>query len=561
MNLLMVLMFGIAGVMLVPAALGYHRYIILTGSMTGTYDPGSLVFDKPVPTSSLKVGDPITYAPPPGKSPNQKLVTHRIYKLVPGPDGQRAYITKGDANPRPDNWKFVLKQPTQDKVQFHLPYVGYVFMFLSVREFRTALIGIPALLMAGWMILGMWRDGGEQIRRRREGVKPWGANVAKHLPKLAPLAEAAAAAARASVRLRDPLAGDRGRRRPRPPQGGLQLAVRAPPSPQRAPGRRRAAARLHGGPAASNPQGARARALGLEARRQPAHLSAGAARVSCPRMQGDRDSTDAGGPPELSAPLMVIGAAIVGAVRRRDRRDAVRRPRRRGRLVAAGRAGCGDPARDLAAVACAASPRADLRLVAAFGLTLGVMNYCLLRGAGPDPAGHRGDDRVRRPARRRGRAVAPAPGPRLGRAGGRGHRAARRPRRRLAGPGRPGADRASPRRPGRPTSCWPRASGRGSPAGAGWRWRWAWRRWSRSARASRRRAATCCGRSSWRSARRSRCCRSVIPYSLETEALRRMPRDVFGVLMSLEPALAALAGLPDPRPAARRPRAGRPSAW
>lgn len=35
---------------------------------------------------------------------------------------------------------------------------------------------------------------------------------------------------------------------------------------------------------------------------------------------------------------------------------------------------------------------------------------------------------------------------------------------------------------------------------------------------------------------------SVIPYSLETEALRRMPKNVFGVLMSLEPAAAAIAG-------------------
>jgi inner membrane transporter RhtA len=35
---------------------------------------------------------------------------------------------------------------------------------------------------------------------------------------------------------------------------------------------------------------------------------------------------------------------------------------------------------------------------------------------------------------------------------------------------------------------------------------------------------------------------SVVPYSLETEALRRLPASVFGVLMSLEPAVAALAG-------------------
>jgi inner membrane transporter RhtA len=35
---------------------------------------------------------------------------------------------------------------------------------------------------------------------------------------------------------------------------------------------------------------------------------------------------------------------------------------------------------------------------------------------------------------------------------------------------------------------------------------------------------------------------SVIPYSLELEALRRLPTRVFGILMSMEPAIAALVG-------------------
>jgi inner membrane transporter RhtA len=35
---------------------------------------------------------------------------------------------------------------------------------------------------------------------------------------------------------------------------------------------------------------------------------------------------------------------------------------------------------------------------------------------------------------------------------------------------------------------------------------------------------------------------SALPWSLEIEAMRRLPTHVFGILMSLEPAVAALSG-------------------
>src|SRR4051812_336126 len=120
MNLTMMLLFCLAAIMLVPAALGVHRYVILTGSMTGAYAPGSIVYGRPVPTSSLKVGAPIPYAPPPGASLHDR-VTHRIYRVSAAPDGRRVFQTKGDFNELPDNWRFTLPQPTQDKVMFHIP--------------------------------------------------------------------------------------------------------------------------------------------------------------------------------------------------------------------------------------------------------------------------------------------------------------------------------------------------------------------------------------------------------------------------------------------------------
>ncbi len=172
LNCVFVAMMASVVIMLAPAALGFQRYVILTGSMTGTYDRGSIVFDRPIPTADLKVGDPITYAPPPGFT-SQKRVTHRIWSITRGAEGQRVFRTKGDANKHPDVWEFTLNQPTQDVVVFHVPDVGYVFTLLSLREFRIVLIGLPALFIGFVILRGLWREGGEEQRRQKLAELGW----------------------------------------------------------------------------------------------------------------------------------------------------------------------------------------------------------------------------------------------------------------------------------------------------------------------------------------------------------------------------------------------------
>jgi signal peptidase len=148
---------------LVPALLGFQRYVITSGSMTGTYDRGSLVFDRVVATSDLRAGDVITFRPP-GQA---RLVTHRIVS-VRSVRAQRVLRTKGDANRTADLWgEFALHGAKQARVAFHIPYVGYALGALSERKVRMAVIGLPALLIALVTLAGLWRAPAGDVREAR----------------------------------------------------------------------------------------------------------------------------------------------------------------------------------------------------------------------------------------------------------------------------------------------------------------------------------------------------------------------------------------------------------
>jgi signal peptidase len=130
-----------------PSGLGFQRYVITGGSMTGTYDKGSVVFEREVPASDLAVGDVITYQPP-AASGVTTLVTHRVIRVKHDAQGRQVLRTQGDANPDPDPWRFSLTSQEQPVVAFSVPYVGYALIALADRDTRMLVIGLPAGLVA-----------------------------------------------------------------------------------------------------------------------------------------------------------------------------------------------------------------------------------------------------------------------------------------------------------------------------------------------------------------------------------------------------------------------------
>lgn len=141
---------------LATGLLGYERYVITGGSMSGTFERGSIAFEQRTPVQDLAVGDIITYQPP-ADSGVTTLVTHRIIGISRLESGAREFQTQGDANPGPDPWKFQLVSGDQPVVQHSVPMAGWIFIGLADHQTRVIAIGIPAGLVALWSLVEIGR--------------------------------------------------------------------------------------------------------------------------------------------------------------------------------------------------------------------------------------------------------------------------------------------------------------------------------------------------------------------------------------------------------------------
>jgi signal peptidase len=116
---------------------------VLTGSMRGTFDPGSVVLSRPVPVADVKPGDVIVFTPP----GQDHAYTHRVV-TVSGPPDKRVVTTKGDANPSPDAWKAQLTGATVPRVFGHVPYAGHAFLAVKGPKAHSALLGVLGVIVA-----------------------------------------------------------------------------------------------------------------------------------------------------------------------------------------------------------------------------------------------------------------------------------------------------------------------------------------------------------------------------------------------------------------------------
>jgi signal peptidase len=160
---LLVAVIGIAVVTVVlPRLTGWTPLTVLTGSMSPTLPPGTLVVVEPVDPAALAVGDVVTYQL---HSDDPMLVTHRIISISETA-GSTTYELQGDNNPDPDIDP-VLPEQVQGRVAYAVPLLGYVNSALSGAGRGWLVAGTAALLFgyAAYAILGATVEGARKRHR------------------------------------------------------------------------------------------------------------------------------------------------------------------------------------------------------------------------------------------------------------------------------------------------------------------------------------------------------------------------------------------------------------
>ena len=127
----------------VPSVGGYFPMVVLTDSMAGTFDGGSLIICKHVDAKDVQVDDIICYFDPSGSGTT--TTTHRVI-AIDKVAGEINFVTKGDANNTADSVS-VPASNLVGKYLFHIPGLGNLAMFMQSTPGLIIFVVLPIILL------------------------------------------------------------------------------------------------------------------------------------------------------------------------------------------------------------------------------------------------------------------------------------------------------------------------------------------------------------------------------------------------------------------------------
>lgn len=142
-----------------PLAVGGTSMVVRSGSMTPAIRTGDVVVVRPIAPTEAEVGDIVTFKDPTGSG---RLLVHRV-RAISQVGSEVEVITKGDANTTQERWK-VAADGTIGTVAYRVPVLGFAVGWIGSPAGRIGLVIVPALLLAGMLLMRIWRprlDPGE----------------------------------------------------------------------------------------------------------------------------------------------------------------------------------------------------------------------------------------------------------------------------------------------------------------------------------------------------------------------------------------------------------------
>jgi signal peptidase len=135
-----------------PLAVGDRAFVVRSGSMAPAIDTGDVAVVEPISPTAASIGDVVTFTDPHGR-----LTSHRARSIIRRGD-QIHFTTQGDSNTGQEHWK-VPANGRIGRVVYRVPKLGFAVVEISSTAGRIGLIVVPALLLAGSLLAGIWRPG------------------------------------------------------------------------------------------------------------------------------------------------------------------------------------------------------------------------------------------------------------------------------------------------------------------------------------------------------------------------------------------------------------------